>query len=370
MMTPRLNIHYSLKDFYILVKSLFTSRSINCINDNLFYVNRSRTALRIALSALNLEKGAGIAVMVYNCHTVFNAIRLAGYTPVFIDVTNDFTIDLQDLEKKREQVSACLITHLFGYISNIEKVKQICTKIPIIEDCAHAYLSEYKGKYAGDFGDISTFSIGHAKFPSVGDGGYVKVNNNHYLEEVRKEYEKCEYPSFMAELKSVFNTFLLNCLYNRVVFKHITYHLVKGKPMTNVLVDESEHRICNTVFRLYLLKVKESESLKLEQNENKTELVKNLRLYFANIYLPNALLNGSYNDFMLPALTANRNEVIDFFHNKGVELGTHFSKSIQWATQFGYIKNDCKNAEKISNQIVVFPTYYKYIKLILNENNL
>ena len=41
--------------------------------------------------------------MVYNCHTVFNAISQAGCTPVFLDVRDDLTLDLDDLRSVLEQ---------------------------------------------------------------------------------------------------------------------------------------------------------------------------------------------------------------------------------------------------------------------------
>ena len=358
-MKPRLNISYTFRDYCVLVKSLFTKRKRESEN---FYVNHSRVALRIALSALNLDKGAGVGVMIYNCHTVFNAIRLAGYKPVFIDVTDDFTIDLQDLERKKNQISACVVTHLFGYINDIDSIKNICPNIPIIEDCAHAYLSEYNNKYAGDFGDIATFSIGHAKFPSVGSGGYIKVNNNNFLEEVNREFQVCKYPPFTSELKSILNMFFLQCMYSKFLFGLLTHRMVKKKNISNVLVDERESRICKTVFSLYKQKLTKCRNNKAMQNNTKEDLTVFLKSHFKDLYFPKVLLNSSYNDFMFPTLSYNRIEIINHFEEKGVELGTHFSKSIQWASQFGYEIGDCLNAEKISEQIVVFPTYYKFVK--------
>ena len=62
---------------------------------------------------------------------------------------------------------------------------------------------------------------------------------------------------------------------------------------------------------------------------------------------------------MYPILVENQNELINKYFIKGIEIGSHFNKSIKWALQYGYQINDCENTEKIVNQIVTFPTYYK-----------
>lgn len=50
----------------------------------------------------------------------------------------------------------------------------------VIEDCAEAFGSKYKGRYAGTFGNISTFSFYGNKTITTGEGGMV-VSNDYYL---------------------------------------------------------------------------------------------------------------------------------------------------------------------------------------------
>ena len=122
------------------IKTLFN-------NGRIFYVNHGRTGIRLALSALELPEGSRVGVQVFNCHTVFNAIKTAGYNPVFIDITDQFQIDIDDLKKKSNKIDALIITHLFGIPADIDKVYDILSDIPVIEDCAHSFLSKYHKKY-------------------------------------------------------------------------------------------------------------------------------------------------------------------------------------------------------------------------------
>ena len=61
---------------------------------------------------------------------------------------------------------------------------------------------------------------------------------------------------------------------------------------------------------------------------------------------------------MFPLLTENRQLFIDKMEMNGIELGIHFSKSVEWAKKFGYKDGYCKNVEKIADQIVVCPCHY------------
>ena len=54
---------------------------------------------------------------------------------------------------------AIMVVHWGGYPCDMEEIKKIAGDIPIIEDCAHAYGSGYKGSYIGDceFSDFAMF---------------------------------------------------------------------------------------------------------------------------------------------------------------------------------------------------------------------
>ncbi len=98
---------------------------------------------------------------------------------VDVDI-NTGIIDLVDLEKKiTKKTKIIMIVHWGGYpvdldeIKNIldRKEKEIGFRPKVIEDCAHSFLSEYKGKKLGTYGNYAVFSLQAIKHLTTGDGG-------------------------------------------------------------------------------------------------------------------------------------------------------------------------------------------------------
>ena len=66
-----------------------------------------------------------------------------------------------------------MVVHLYGQVANLDAFKDLTKRygIYLIEDCAEAIGSKYKGKPVGTFGDVSTFSFFGNKTISTGEGG-------------------------------------------------------------------------------------------------------------------------------------------------------------------------------------------------------
>ena len=80
-----------------------------------------------------------------------------------------------------------LIYHQYGFPQDMDEIMDYCDRmnITIIEDCAHAFESYYKGKRLGTFGLASIFSFSKL-FPSIWGGGLATQNEDLY-EFVQKE---------------------------------------------------------------------------------------------------------------------------------------------------------------------------------------
>jgi len=366
---PRLNIQFTFRDAIIAFKSIFAP--IFVTDHSCLYVNHGRTGLRIALSSLNLPEGSKVGVMVYNCYSVMNAVKLAGFEIEFIDVTDNFCLDINDFNIKRNSLSALIVTHLFGIPTNIEELKKSCPSLPIIEDCAHSFLSEIDGHLTGSMGDMAVFSMGLGKFPSIGPGGYLKVNNSIYADRINTIYGKLPLPSFLSELKNIGLSLLLGALHQSVIYHYFTKPFLKKK--NNKLDDEIRYSHDESKI------LKSSLALFMAKHEKYPMFLKKQQFYAGKIYMvlkenyPNAIYPIAYNlnklnCFMFPLLIENRQQFIAQIKRNGIETGKHFSNAIEWAKKFGYKVGTCKNAEKITEQIVVCPCHYnlteKEIELI------
>ena len=67
---------------------------------------------------------------------------------------------------------------------------------------------------------------------------------------------------------------------------------------------------------------------------------------------------GDINYYIFPLSHFKRDIIVDSLYKNGIESGKHFSRSIEWANEFGYCLGSCPNAEKIVNSIFTVPSYY------------
>jgi len=366
---PRLNIQFTFQDAIIAFKSIFAP--IFVTDHSCLYFNHGRTGLRIALSSLNLPEGSKVGVMVYNCYSVMNAVKLAGFDIEFIDVTDNFCLDINDFNIKKNNLNALIVTHLFGIPTNIEEIKKLCPSLPIIEDCAHSFLSEIDGHLTGSMGDMAVFSMGLGKFPSIGPGGYLKVNNSLYSDRINTIYGKLPLPSFLSELKNIGLSLLLGALHQSVIYHYFTKPFLKQK--NNKLDDEiryshDESKILKSSQALYMAKLEKYPMFLKIQQLYADKIFKVLKAKYPNAIYPTEYNLNKLNCFMFPLLIENRQQFMNQLERKGIETGQHFSHAIEWAKKFGYKVGSCKNAEKITEQIVVCPCHYnlseKKIELI------
>lgn len=356
---PRLNYRFTLSDFRQGLVGIFRKMDDSVLKDylsvdSIYYYNHGRTAMRIALSSLDLGKGAGIALTAYNCLTVFNAVNIAGYKPVFIDITDNFQVDMDDFRKKRSQFSAVIVNHFFGIpCESILTIKKEFPELPIIEDCAHSYGSKINGKPTGTFGDFATFSYGMAKFPSVKDGGFMVINRKQFVSQVEMENSKLSSPTVWAEMKNLSMGLVMSILGRPFIYKNLTKPYLKGVERKNDLSGKyatKESAAFKSNKYIYFKKIR-SVSRQLDvQKEVASRWMRELGL--------EEKIDSNCNYFMFPVLVDNREELIQNYQEKGIEIGPHFSNSIIWATVFGYQLGDCPNAEKICDKILVLPTYF------------
>lgn len=362
---PRLNYLYSLRDLRISLIGIFrsvrdTSKILTIFNtDKIYFLNSARTGLRLLLNSLNLPPDARIGIQIYNCHTVFRAISKSGYKPVFIDIDENLTISPDDLNKKKDQIDALIITHIFGIPADVGQLKRIIGNKPVIEDCAHSFLSVRDGKLTGTIGDAAIFSFGKAKFPSIGNGGFVIINNKNIIPQFYAQYTELDKIYFFEEIKNLLISLIQSVLHNRYIYRLITFPFIKK--LNNTLeLDKNylhkEKKVYKSSMSLFLHKSSDYELIKENQIKNAI-LLKRYLNKFENLEFVRIDDKSKPNFFMLPVITNKKQHLIKAFNKIGVEIGSHFEKSIEWAKEYGYQTNDCRNAETKIPSLVLFPTY-------------
>jgi perosamine synthetase len=138
-------------------------------------------ALHLALLALGITEGDEVIVPTLTYIASVNSIKYTGATPVFVDSLEDtWQMSPADVRRKiTPRTRAIMVVHLYGHPCEMDEIVSIAKNhsLFIIEDCAEAFGSLYKGKHVGGFGDIGAYSFYGNKTITTGEGGMVVTND-------------------------------------------------------------------------------------------------------------------------------------------------------------------------------------------------
>ena len=152
-------------------------------------VSNGTAALEISIKALGIKKND--EVIIPNFTIISNALAVVKQNakPVLVDCDlKTWNVKIEDIEKKiNKKTKALIVTHIYSYANDMDKILKICKKynIYLIEDAAEVIGLKYKNKLCGSFGDISTFSFYANKQLTTGEGGMISTNSLEF-------YNKCK----------------------------------------------------------------------------------------------------------------------------------------------------------------------------------
>ncbi|MEW6614237.1 MAG: DegT/DnrJ/EryC1/StrS family aminotransferase [Thermodesulfobacteriota bacterium] len=165
-------------------------------------------ALHLALLACGVRKGHDVITTPFTFVSTVETIVSVGATPIFVDIDprtyniapekiKEFIDKKTSFNEKEKilinkengnQIRAILPVHLYGQSADMEHIVNLCSKynLVLIEDCAQAFGSEYKGRKVGTFGEIGCLSF----FPSknlgcYGDGGMIITDSQDLADKIR-----------------------------------------------------------------------------------------------------------------------------------------------------------------------------------------
>jgi len=159
-----------------------------CETEFALSVGNGTDALILALKALNIGEGDEVITAPNSFIASAGAIVAVGASIKFVDVGDDFNLDIDSLAAAiTDKTKAIIAVHLTGNPVDIDALKEITVpkNIKIIEDAAQAIGASYKGKKVGSLGDIACFSLHPLKnFHLLGDAGFISTNNKALAEDI------------------------------------------------------------------------------------------------------------------------------------------------------------------------------------------
>jgi len=139
-------------------------------------------ALHAACMAAGVELGDEVITTPYSWGQTVSCIPQAGGIPIFADIHPDtLTLDPERIEPLvTERTKAILVAHIFGLPADMDPILAVAERhgLLVIEDCAQAQGSRYKGTPVGTRAHLSCFSIGSGKNLATGDGGMLAVDDD------------------------------------------------------------------------------------------------------------------------------------------------------------------------------------------------
>lgn len=155
------------------------------------------TALHVCLLLNGIGKDDYVIAPNVTFIATVNSIKYTGADPILIDIDPaSWQMDLDLLEeflqnecsveadgclykKNNRKVKAIMPVHVLGNMCDMDRLIQLADhyKLIILEDSTEALGSRYKGKHAGTFGLMGTFSYNGNKIITTGGGGMIVTDN-------------------------------------------------------------------------------------------------------------------------------------------------------------------------------------------------
>jgi perosamine synthetase len=152
-------------------------------------VNSGTAALHIALAVLDIGPGDEVIVPPLTFMSTITSVFHQNATPVFADIDKDsFCISPEDIKEKiTNRTRAIIPVHLYGNSADMDEIMDIAERhhLYVIEDCAQAHGTEYKGKKVGSIGHMGAFSFFATKHMTTGEGGIITSNNEDWMQKAR-----------------------------------------------------------------------------------------------------------------------------------------------------------------------------------------
>jgi dTDP-4-amino-4,6-dideoxygalactose transaminase len=328
-----------------------------------------RSAIFSILKGLNLE-GKEVICPSYTCVVVPNAIVTAGCIPVFVDSKfDDFNMDLDLVEQAITSNTAVIIaTSIFGHPVDLDKLAVIKKNYPhiiIIQDCAHSFTVEYRGKSVHQFGDFAIFALNISKIITSIFGGVLITNNQYFYKKIHNYYNSVSIkPNTIKQIKLIAYLFSVFFAFMPSIYRVINILERKGflnryvKYYDSNLIDMPKDFLDGfspVQARVGLVQLKKLKNIIKHRKGIANIYYENLK-EIDQIRLPLHLEGSSFSHYVI--LTNSAKSLLEFMYDNGVQLGELIDYHIPEMSvyqSYRFISNNI--ALNFPNQVLNLPVH-------------
>lgn len=157
-------------------------------------INSCTTALRIALTAADVNAGDEVIVPAYTFIASATSIVDMGGIPIFVDIDPEtYNIDPKKAEEAiSERTTAIMPVHFAGRPADMDAVLKLQQKynLKVIEDAAQAWGAEWNNRRVGALGNVGCVSFQSSKNISAGEGGIILTNDD-LIAKMARSHSNC-----------------------------------------------------------------------------------------------------------------------------------------------------------------------------------
>jgi perosamine synthetase len=376
---------YTAKDFFIALKfillnknkldegpylkeyQLLLKKSID-ENGDIYLFGAGRMALYALLEAMDIGNNDEVIIPAFTCEVVVHALLYRKIRPIYADIDLiTYNISPGSIESLiTSKTKAIIAQHSFGVPCEIEAIVALAKKhsLRVIEDCALALGSIFKGRSVGTFGDAAFFSTDRTKMISTLWGGAAFTKDKSIANKLAKIYQRCHHHN-RAQIKNM----IWQVLSTPFLFSPNIYFL--GRILFNYLFSKGiifYHRDDKTAFQKpsnYPCRLSNFQAaLGINQLARLTSILQQRKSMISKYLhiLNNNGIDLSYKSSQILRfclLYKNRDEFKKKW-GKYFEVQSWFdSPALGWYNNFkviGYIPGSCPRAEFVHQRIINFPT--------------
>jgi len=352
--------------------------------ENIFLFNKGRDSIYFYLKSLELNEEDEVIVQAFTCVAVVAPILWNKLKPVYVDIdAKSFNMDISLLKEKiTDKTRAIVVQHTFGNIVDMKKVRDLVDKtnkeraekekIKIIEDSAHIFPSDFKGKYPtlGKYSDMLLFSFSQDKSISSTQGAASIIWDEDALDIAKENYSELHKPSKKESL--------YNARYIKLWFLIKRYYFTKLIPFTNITIGRvliilfrslgliKKQASTNSTEFYGIKKLSQVQAVLLRNQLKKVSKINQKREKITSFYNTNLKKNFVFKTegnllLRYPILLENRAEVKQKLLEREIIAGNWYSSPVHPLSQgelveVGYKASSCPVAEKVGKNILNLPT--------------
>jgi len=306
-------------------------------------LNSATSGLTLAYRLLNLEKDDYVISTPLTCFATNASILANNLNILWADTDpNTCNIDLNDVKRKINKNTKVLsFVHWGGVPVDLEVVEELKlyakntygNELNVVEDCAHAFGSEFNGKKLGTHGNICVFSLQAIKHLTTGDGGLIFLPN----EEFYKRAKLLRWFGIDREKRSLPGSdFRLEPDITEYGYKFHMNDINASIGLANIINIQENIDKCNNNGNYYNKHLKNINCIELFNYGNEN-------------------IKPSYWIYTIKILNGRKNEFIEYMKDNNIVTSQVHARNDKHSCLQSALCTDLKNLDVIETQIVSIP---------------